>query len=72
MCLGTCGESSDFLMPYMQPFDLPLAAYGVGEPVQAVAHDAVDSLNTGQCQSLGELVRDGGHIGSPDAVTRMD
>jgi hypothetical protein len=54
MGLGAGCEGGDFLMPDMNPFDLALAAQRVGEPVEAVADDAVDSFDAGG----DKLVRD--------------
>ena len=44
MRVGAGGEGRDLLVPDMQPVDLALPAQCVGEPVQAVADDAVDAL----------------------------
>jgi len=41
MSLGAGGEGRDLLMPHMKPLNFLLPAYGIGEPVQAVADNAV-------------------------------
>ena len=43
-------------MADMDPFDLALPAQRVGEPVQAVADDAVDALDARCDQNLGKLI----------------
>jgi hypothetical protein len=68
VCLGTSGEGSNLLMSDMQPFDLPLATYSVGNAVEAVAHDAVDALDTCDREGLGEQVCDCVHVVSPGSI----
>src|SRR3979490_136530 len=41
--LGTGRESCDLLVPYMDPFDLALAADRMGQPIQTGAAHAIDS-----------------------------
>jgi hypothetical protein len=41
----------------MDPLDLVLPADGIGQPVQAVADDAVNAFDPGRCQGFGELFR---------------
>ena len=55
MRLGAGREGRDLLVPDMDPLDLALAAERVGQTVQAVADDAVDALDAGRSQRLGEL-----------------
>src|SRR5258707_10592614 len=50
--LGTGRESCDLLVPHMHPFDLALAPDRIGQPVQAVADDAIDPLDTGGSEGL--------------------
>jgi hypothetical protein len=49
-------ESRDLLVPYMHPFDLALATYRIGQPVQAVADNAIYPLDTGCSEGLCKLV----------------
>jgi hypothetical protein len=42
---GASGESGNFLMPHVNPFDFALMADGIGQTVQAIAHDAVNPLH---------------------------
>src|SRR3981189_1033602 len=56
MGLGTCREGRDLLVPDVHPFDLALAAQRVGEPVQAIADDAVNSLHAGRGEYLHKLI----------------
>lgn len=66
MRLGTRREGRDLLMTDMNPLDLALAPQRVGQPVQAVADDAVDTLHARRGENLRELVRDGfGHVSFP-------
>jgi hypothetical protein len=65
MRLGAGRERRDLLMPDMDPLDLPLSADGVGQPVQAVADNAVDPLDTRSGESLRELVCNGPHHLAP-------
>ena len=41
-------------MADMDPVDLALAPDRVGDAVEAVANDTVDTLHAGSCQGLGE------------------
>jgi hypothetical protein len=66
MRLGTSREGRNLLVPDVDPLDLALAAERVGEPVQAVADNAIDPLHAGCGENLGELFRDRfGQIISP-------
>ena len=56
MRLGARREGGDLLVPDMHPLDLALAADRVGQPVQAVADDAVDPLDTGGSEDFRELI----------------
>src|SRR5262249_41119188 len=58
MGLGTGGKRRDLLVPDMNPFDLALMAQRVGQPVEAVADDAVNAFDSRRHQNLGELIRD--------------
>ena len=66
MRLGTRREGRDLLVPDMDPFDLTLAAKRVGQPVQAVANNAINPLDTRCGENLRELIRNGfGHVCAP-------
>ena len=65
MRLGTGREGGDFFVPDMDPLDLALAAQRFGQPIQAVADDAIDPLDAGGGKGFGELVRDGLHGFTP-------
>ena len=45
MRLSSGRERGDFLVPDVNPLDLSLAPNGVGQPVEAITHDAVDALD---------------------------
>src|SRR6516162_10022476 len=51
------GKRCDLLVPDMDPFDLALLAQRVGEPVETVADDAVNALDSRREKNLGELIR---------------
>src|SRR5712672_4074912 len=53
--LGTGCESRDLFVPHMHPFDLALAADRIGQAVQAVADDAIDTLDAGGSESFCKL-----------------
>ena len=59
MGVGAGGEGGDLLVADMQPLDAARAAKRVGEPVQAVADDALDALHSGGGENLDHLVGDG-------------
>ena len=58
MRLGAGREGRDLFVAHVHPFDLALAAQRVGQPVQAVADDAINPLHAGRGEGFGELVRD--------------
>src|SRR5262249_57668715 len=47
----------DLSVPARNPFDLALLAQRVGEPVETVADDAVNALDSRREKNLGELIR---------------
>ena len=49
-------ESCGLFVSNMNPFDLTLAAQRVGQPIKAVADDAVNPLNSGRDENVRELV----------------
>src|SRR2546430_6302076 len=51
------GKRRDFLVPGVNPFDLALMAQRVGQPVETVADDAVNALDSRREKNLGELIR---------------
>src|ERR1700674_4512557 len=61
MRLGTGGKGRDLLVPHMNPLDLSLAADRIGQPVQAVADDAVYPLHAGCSEGFCKLIRYGLH-----------
>ena len=46
---------------HVHPSDFDLTVPGVGEPVRAVADDAVDALHAGRREGVGELIGNGIH-----------
>ncbi len=61
MRLGARRESCDLLVAHVDPLDLALAPQRVGQPVQAVADDAIDALDASGREGFGELICDGPH-----------
>jgi hypothetical protein len=51
-------ERGDFLVPEMQPLNAAMPAQHIGEAIEAVAHDSVDTLNAGGGEGFDHLVRD--------------
>src|ERR1700682_471968 len=49
-------ERGDFLVPDMQPLNAAMAAQGIGEAIEAVAYDSIDTLDTGGGEGLDHLV----------------
>src|SRR5438105_15214844 len=66
MRLGAGRERGNLLVPDVDPRDLSLPADGVGEAIEAVAHDAVDPLHPGGRKSFRELFGNGFHACIPD------
>jgi len=58
MRLGARRESGNFLVPHMNPLDLALPAQRVGQPVQTVADNTVDPLDTGCREGFSKLISD--------------
>jgi hypothetical protein len=56
VCLGPGRESRDFLVPHMHPLYLALAADRIGQPIQAVADDAIDPLDASCGEGFCKLV----------------
>src|SRR5216684_1753634 len=50
------GERGDFLVPDMQPLHAAMATQGIGEAIEAVAHDSIDTLDTGRGERFDHLV----------------
>src|SRR4029077_4895770 len=59
MRLRTRGERGDLLVADMHPLDLALAPDQVGQPIQAVADNAVDPLDPRCGEGFGELISNG-------------
>ena len=51
------GKRRDLLVPDVDPFDLALLAQRVGQPIETVADDAVNALDSRREKNLGELIR---------------
>jgi len=58
MRFGTRRECCDFLVPHVDPFDFTVASHGVGQTVQAVAHNAIDAFDAGRREGFCELIGD--------------
>ena len=43
-------------MADMDPLDLPLTTDRIGDPVEAIANDAEDALDTRHCEDLSEWI----------------
>src|SRR5258705_7456401 len=56
MGLGTGREGCHLLMPDMHPVDLALAPERIGQAVQAVADNAINSLDAGRDEDLRKLI----------------
>src|SRR5258708_33551819 len=56
MRLGAGRESCDLLVPHMYPLDLALTADRIGQPVQAVADNAIDPFHAGGGKGFCKLV----------------
>jgi hypothetical protein len=71
MRLATSGESRDLLVPNMDPLDLALAAKRVRQPVETVADNAINSLNTSCGEDFRKLIghRVHGVLGSSTTST---
>jgi hypothetical protein len=50
------GERGDFLVPDVQPLHAAMAAQCIGEAIEAVAYDSIDSLDTGGGEGFDHLV----------------
>ena len=72
MRLGTRSERGHLLVPDMHPVYPALTAERVGQPVEAVSDNAIDSLDTRCCEGFRELIGDGlCHDRSPRSVRTM-
>src|SRR5882762_8098143 len=49
-------ERGDFLVPDMQPLNAAMAPQRIGEAIEAVAHDSIDTLDTGGGEGFDHLV----------------
>src|SRR5882757_2466113 len=63
--VGPGCESRRLLVTNMHPLDLALAAKCIGQPVQAIADEAVNPLDAGGFKGFGELICDGLHNLAP-------
>jgi hypothetical protein len=57
MRLGAGREGGDLFMADVNPLDLALSSQRVGQPIEAVADNAVDSLDAGRRKGFSELIR---------------
>jgi hypothetical protein len=64
--LGTSGERAGLLVSHVDPVDAVVAADGVHDRVEAVAHHPVHASHAGGEQDLDELVVGGGALGHDD------
>jgi hypothetical protein len=72
MRFGTCRECGYFLVAHMHLLDFALPTYCVSQAVEAVADDAVNSLDPDCRESFRELICDFFHILHPlKSVERM-
>src|SRR5260370_41188638 len=55
----------------MHPLDLALSSQRIGQPIQTVADDAMDPLDAGRREGLGELIRNGLHDLAPSCGRRI-
>src|SRR5271170_6004655 len=53
--IGDC-EIKHLASSAMDPLDPPLTTDRIGDPVDAIANDAEDALDTGHCEDLSELI----------------
>jgi hypothetical protein len=60
-CASAPAAKAATSVPLMNPLDLALAADRIGQPVQAVADDAIDPLHAGGSEGFCKLSRDGLH-----------
>src|ERR1700729_2014024 len=58
MRLRTCCKGRDLLVPDMNPFDLSLATKRVCQTIEAIADDAIDTLDAGRCEHFRKLICD--------------
>src|SRR6516165_8721424 len=65
MRLGASRKTGNLLVPEMHPLDLALAPDRVGQPVQAIADNAENSLDTRCREGFRELISDGFCHGYP-------
>ncbi len=65
MRLGAGRECGDLFVADVDPLDLALSSQRIGQPIQAVADDAMDPLDAGRREGLGELIRNGLHDLAP-------
>ncbi len=49
-------ERGDFFVPDMQPLNAAVAPQGIGEAIEAVAHDSIDTLDTRGGEGFDHLV----------------
>src|SRR5580658_5473385 len=58
LALGTGGKGGGLLMAHMHPFNLLVSANGVGDPIERVAGDAINTFHPSLGQGCDEHLRD--------------
>src|ERR1700688_3340567 len=59
--LGTGRKGRNLLVPHMNPLDLSLAADRIGQPIQAIAHDAIYPFHASCSEGFCKLICYGRH-----------
>ena len=57
MGLAGGGESCSLFVPNIDPFDLALAAQRIGQPIKAIADDAINPFDAGCDENVRKLIR---------------
>jgi hypothetical protein len=57
MRLANGSERRHFLVPHVDPFDSAVTTQRVGDAVETVADDAINSLDARRAKNLDELIR---------------
>jgi hypothetical protein len=63
--IGACSERRDFFVTHRDPLDSTVRAQGVGNPVQGVADQPIDSANARRVECFYYSVGDGSHRQAP-------
>jgi hypothetical protein len=65
MRVRSSGKGRHFLVTNVKPFDFAVAADGIGYSIQAVADNAIDTLDARGREGFDELICNGLHICAP-------